>query len=145
MCFLVTKLFHVNLSVWLTIIWHLQMPHQMKASVVCQKNQRETVAPSLRDCMEWVLLLEVIITFALPCVFPPVKIHGVRWACAVQSWKAFCLFQLLQGLCLSSRSSSWSRGMGTRNTFKPFTSDLSAVIWEVPLLTPVPHQKDRVS
>lgn len=41
------------------------MPHQMKAGVVCWKNQREIVAPSLKGHTEWVLVLEVIINFGL--------------------------------------------------------------------------------
>lgn len=57
----------------------------------------------------------------------------------MQFWKAFCSFQLLRGLCHSSRSSSWSKGLGTSSSFKPFASDLPEVISEVPLLTPVPH------
>lgn len=45
------------------------MPHQMKAGVVCWKNQWETVAPSHKGHTEWVLILEVIINFALPSYF----------------------------------------------------------------------------
>lgn len=73
-------------------------------------------------------------------MFPPVKIHGAQERiCKVHSWKAFYSFQLLRGLCHSSRSSSWSKGLGTSSSFKPFASDLPEVISEVPLLTPVPH------
>lgn len=45
------------------------MPHQMKAGVVCWKNQWETVAPSHKGHIEWVLILEVIINFALLAYF----------------------------------------------------------------------------
>lgn len=56
------------------------MPHQMKAGVVCQKKQRETAALGLKDCKEWVLLLEVIINFALPLRVSSSEDYGVQRA-----------------------------------------------------------------
>lgn len=114
------------------------MPPQMKAGVVCWKNQRETAALSLKGHTEWVLVLEVIINFAL----------SLRISFSEDPWCAECRlsavlesFQLIPaalGIVPPCTTLHNIEGLGSTNRFEPFRLHLSEVVSELLLLTPVP-------